>query len=73
MKNLRGKFTLVHQGKTTLVVGLVGNVNAFSLGDDEIKFIAAFYRLFEYKDVECLKTYKCRNSSNYNSFLKFKL
>lgn len=71
-KRLSGRFYLVEKYENTVVVGFVGNVNAVSLSEDEVNFIAHFYDIKQPYTYEIVNEYTNHNqvsTKNSHGFL----
>lgn len=75
MKNARiaGRFHRVYKNENIIVIGLLGNISAYNLSEENKEYILQFYNIKNFKNISIIKNFECVNNSHFNNYLYIEL
>lgn len=72
-RGIAGRFYRVHKDENIIVIGLLGNVSAYNLTEEEKRHILHFYNVKNFKNISIIKNFDCLNNNHFNNYLYIEL
>lgn len=72
-KRIAGRFHKVYKDENIVVIGLLGNISAYDLSEENRTHILQFYNIKDFKNISIIKNFDCINNNHFNNYLYIEL
>lgn len=72
-KRIAGRFHKVYKDENIVVIGLLGNISAYDLSEENKAYILQFYNIKDFKNISIIKNFDCINNNHFNNYLYIEL